>query len=449
MSDRASARIPAVALVTLVALSLTALSLSALSLSALSAGAQTTTTKPGTTKPATTKPATTKPVTTKPGTSTTGKAAGAVRGVTDTTITVGGLGTSALYGDAAVGAKARFDRANASGGVNGRTITFQGITDDGGVPGFNKAAAEKIVGTDIFAVVPAVAADMAGANDLVNAQMPYFGWALSSDFCGNGYGFGYSGCIAASGLTTNIWGKTVKQAFASPNPLGNTAAVLTDNSPGGQYALQEATSGLKAAGLKVTYGKASLPVPPGGDYAAVLKDALVSNGGKAPRSIFVVGSYSNVTGVQQALRDGGYLGTFTNLVQYDPNLVAQSSGASVFLQTAPTEAAANNDAMKQLVADVQKVAPDQPINQSVIAGYLSADLFLAAVQKAGKDLTVGKLISAANQNFTYELPGVAGPTKFPGAHTTPTPCGSLVRSDGVAFQIVTAYSCGKVVKVTG
>ena len=91
-----------------------------------------------------------------------------MRGVTDTTITVGGLGTSGLYGDAAVGAKARFERANAAGGVNGRTITFQGITDDGGTPDTNKAAVEKIAGADVFAVVPAVASDMAGANDLVN-----------------------------------------------------------------------------------------------------------------------------------------------------------------------------------------------------------------------------------------------------------------------------------------
>ncbi|MFN8027731.1 MAG: ABC transporter substrate-binding protein [Acidimicrobiia bacterium] len=106
-------------------------------------------------------------------------------------------------------------------------------------------------------------------------------------------------------------------------------------------------------------------------------------------------------------------------MQYDPNLVAQSSGASVFLQTAPTESAANNAAMKQLVDDVKKTAPDQAINQSVIAGYLSADMFLAAVQKAGKDLTVGKLISATSKNFTYQLQGVVGPTKFPAAHSAP------------------------------
>ena len=73
--------------------------------------------------------------------------------------------------------------------------------------------------------------------------MPYFGWALSSDFCGNGFGFGYSGCIATSGLTTDMWGKAVKQGSASPNPLGNTAAVLTDDSPAGQYTLQAVGSG--------------------------------------------------------------------------------------------------------------------------------------------------------------------------------------------------------------
>jgi ABC-type branched-subunit amino acid transport system substrate-binding protein len=380
---------------------------------------------------------------------TTTATAGAVRGVTPTSITVAGLGSGSLGTDAQVGAKARFDRANAAGGVNGRTINFQGVTDDGSTPDGNKTTAAKLVDGGAFAVVPAVALDMASANDLVNAQMPYFGWALSSDFCGNGFGFGFSGCIAASGLTTDIWGKLVKQTFTAPNPFGDTAAVLTDNSPAGQYALKATSAGLKAAGLKVTYAQASLPLPPSGDYGALLKDALVSNATKPPRAIFVVGAYSNVAGVQQALRDAGYFGTFTNLVQYDPNLVALSSGASVFVQTAATESASTVPAMQQLVADVQKVAPDQPINQSVIAGYLSADLFLAAVQKAGKNLTVGRLVSAANSRFTYLLDGVAGPTKFPAAHDAPTPCGSLVRSTGTAFQIAAAYSCGKVVKVPG
>ena len=40
--------------------------------------------------------------------------------------------------------------------MNGRTIDFQGITDDGGTSATDKAAAAKLAASDIFAVVPAV-----------------------------------------------------------------------------------------------------------------------------------------------------------------------------------------------------------------------------------------------------------------------------------------------------
>ena len=93
---------------------------------------------------------------------------------------------------------------------------------------------------------------------------------------------------------------------------------------------------------------------------------------------------------------------FTNQIQYDPNLVAPANGATVTTQTAPTESGADQRRRwPQLVADVQKVAPDLPIDQSVIAGYWSADLFLAAVQKAGRNLTAASLVKAANDHFTY------------------------------------------------
>ncbi|HEX8803240.1 MAG TPA: ABC transporter substrate-binding protein, partial [Acidimicrobiales bacterium] len=58
------------------------------------------------------------------------------RGVTDTSVKVGGLitasgPTTALFTDAEAGARARFERANAEGGVHGRTIDFVGAEDDG------------------------------------------------------------------------------------------------------------------------------------------------------------------------------------------------------------------------------------------------------------------------------------------------------------------------------
>jgi ABC-type branched-subunit amino acid transport system substrate-binding protein len=161
----------------------------------------------------------------------------------------------------------------------------------------------------------------------------------------------------------------------------------------------------------------------------------------------VLGNPSNVFGMQQALTAAGFLGLFTNQIQYSPNLVAPSAGAFVPTQSAPVESAGDNPAMQHLVTDVQKVAPDQPIDQAVVAGYWSADLFLAAVQKAGKDLTPASLQKAANAKFTYEVDKTVGPTTFPAAHSLPAPCGALVQSNGTAYAVKVPYTCGRVVKI--
>ena len=42
--------------------------------------------------------------------------------------------------------------------------------------------------------VPAVTPALSSSY-LVDNKVPYFGWALSSGFCGNQYGFGFTGCL--------------------------------------------------------------------------------------------------------------------------------------------------------------------------------------------------------------------------------------------------------------
>jgi branched-chain amino acid transport system substrate-binding protein len=402
-----------------------------LAASAVTAAAQsngaTTTTGPRTSAPAKNAPAT------------------GVRGVTASSIKVGGLGYSSLYGDADVGAKARFQRANETGGVNGRTIDYVGFTDDGGDPTLGSQGATKLVQQDgVFAVVPTITPDLSAAKYLVQQQVPYFGWALSSNFCGNEYGFGFSGCLIPSGVASNAWGTLVTKAFGAP---GRTAAIVTENTPSGQYQLASLTAGAKSAKLNVVYGKSSLAVPATADFAALAKEIIAGNGGKYPDTIFVVGNVSNVLGVQQALSSTGFLGLFTNQLGYGPNLVAPAVGTYVMVQTAPTEAAATNPVMAQMIADVRKTAPSQPITQAVAAGYWSADLFLAAVKKAGKNLTPASLLQAANRKFTYAVPGTVGPTTFPAAHSKPTPCGALVTSNGTAYAVKVPYTCGAVVPV--
>ncbi|HXY92073.1 MAG TPA: ABC transporter substrate-binding protein [Acidimicrobiia bacterium] len=372
-----------------------------------------------------------------------------VRGVTPTTIKVEGIGDALLFGSADVGAKARFARENAAGGVNGRTIDYVGMRDDQGIGVSDEQVGAQLVEQDqVFAVVPVVTPDLGAGSVFAEQKVPYFGWAVSSNFCGNRYGFGFSGCVLPPGgrVTSDAWGRLVKTAIGPqvPNP---TAVILAESTPSGRYMVGALTAAAKSAGLSVVGAVSYLPVPPVGDYGALAKGVMGANQGKPPDAVFVAGSYSNVALMKRALRDAGFAGVFTDNIEYDPDLVAAASTSSVMLQTAALETAPTNPAVQQLINDVKAVAPDVPIDQPVMAGYWAADLFIAALKRAGKDLTVASLLKAANSSFTYRVPDTVGPTKFPTAHRAPTPCGTLVRSDGTAFTVQVPYTCGTVVPV--
>ena len=228
---------------------------------------------------------------------------------------------------------------------------------------------------------------------------------------------------------------------------GRAVAIVAENTPSGQYDVGALSAAATSVKFRCPYAKTPLATPATPDYNAVAKEVVTSNNGAIPDAVFVLGGTSNVLGMQQALTANGFLGVFTNQIEYAPDLVAPAVGAFVLTQTAPVETAAENPAMQQLITDVQKVAPGTPVDQSVIAGYWSADLFLAAVQQAGQKLTPAALVKAANSKFTYEVENTVGPTTFPAAHSLPTPCGALVSSNGTAFAVKVPYTCGRVVPI--
>jgi hypothetical protein len=116
----------------------------------------------------------------------------------------------------------------------------------------------------------------------------------------------------------------------------------------------------------------------------------------------------------------------------DPNLVAQASGVGVRADRTDRRPGTRRDA--QLVADVRKV-PAQPINQSVIAGTLGRPLPRRG-EEGGPDLTVGKLIGAANARFSYHA-GWPGP-RVPGGHDRPAVWFSRAQQRDL-LQIAAAY----------
>ncbi|MFI5047454.1 MAG: ABC transporter substrate-binding protein [Acidimicrobiia bacterium] len=379
-----------------------------------------------------------------------GASGGSVRGVTATTIRVAGLGDAARYGGADIGARARFQRANTSGGVHGRTFQYLGMRDDVGGATSERTAGAIVQNDRVLAVAPVVTPDLASAPDLVAAHVPYFGWALSSNFCGNDWGFSFTGCsVAPAGTTTSdVWGRLVAEQLGAGG-AGSHVAIVTEHTDAGAYFVRTLAAGVKAAGLGVVSATNDLPVPAVADYDAIAHALLTSNDGHAPDAVFVMASLANVLQLQTALSGAGYAGVVTNTIEYEPDLVATSTGAYVVTPTAALETAPDNPAMAQLIADVRAVSPRTPIDQAVVAGYWSADLLVAAVERAGRNLTPESLARSANRGFTYRVTETVGPVTFPSAHDTPAPCASLVRSTGTGFVVAEPYQCGKVVPVGG
>ena len=106
-------------------------------------------------------------------TSSAGASSGTTRGVTSTSITVGGLGFAEYYGDSAIGAEARFDAQNKAGGVDGRKIKFVGFKDDQSSPTVDIQQGKALVEQDqVFAVVPVVSITLAAGAYFAQQHVP-------------------------------------------------------------------------------------------------------------------------------------------------------------------------------------------------------------------------------------------------------------------------------------
>lgn len=384
------------------------------------------------------------------------RAGGETRGVTDDTITVGGLGYSAFYQDSAVGAQARFDKANNNNEIpGGRKINFIGFRDDGSDPSKNRDEGTKLVQEDqIFAAVPVITPFLGASDFFAQNKTPFIGWGIASGFCENPFGFGFSGCLTPEDPKTaaSTWGEMIKKGNFNGNTKGKTAAVISEDNDSGRAGVKVIAASAKAGGFKVVYAKNPVPPPPAtvSDYTPFAQEIMSSNNGRPPDVVFVVTAFSNVTGIQRKLTELGYQGVLTNAVGYDPRLASQFTGSSVFIQFNAFESAQQgNTAMEQIISEIRAVKPDQLLTQPVLAGYLSADMFVQMLKKTGRNLTAERFLRAGNKNFKYEPKDVAGRITFPKGHTEGGTCGTLVESDGANYTIRVPFDCYKRVKVSG
>jgi branched-chain amino acid transport system substrate-binding protein len=386
------------------------------------------------------------------------KARAAVSGVTDGTITVGGLGlvTAASgegHGDVGVGAKARFERANRDGGINGRKIKYVGMEDDAGDLAKNATAVRKLVQRDkVFAVVPIYSIALSGgAKFLQQNDVPYLGFGFLPEFCNQPYGFGFNGCNAAVSGTKQSTAYFAVLAKALGGANGKTIAMYSGDSPAGRTTLGYNSAGATAQGFKVVLSKPSIPqtsLPT--DWTPYVHEVMIANGGK-PADI-VWGSLpppANI-GLFTALKAAGYKGVLYAGTGYDPKLLAnpQSAGALdgayVYNPIEPFES--DNAQVQQMKDDIKAVAGnDVTFDADMAIGYATADLFVALATKAGKKLTPQSFVQAAKDGV--DVNNVAGKTNYPVGYTENNSCGAMLKVVGTKFEVAAPLTCSTPVPI--
>lgn len=371
-----------------------------------------------------------------------------VRGVTDTEITVGGLGYAAFYESAGVAAKARFDAANKNGEIpGGRKINYIGFADDKSSADTNLSEGRRIVDQEkVFAAVPVITPFLQAGTYFNQQKVPTVGWGISSAFCdpNNKYIFGFTGCLVPNPPTYpgNTWGELINaQLKDKGGAKGKTAAVIADNNDSGKTGVEVISATAEAVGMKVVYNQAALPAPPATvtDYSPYVQAIMTSNNGQPPDVVFLVVAQSNVIGLGRALAQANFKGIQTNAVSYAPQLTTLANGWSAFTQFATPESTSQNMASIVSALNAAGIQTSQ-IGQPALGGYFAADMFVKILKKVGKNLTPEKFQKAA-ASFKYQIPDVIGPTVYPASFKAGAPCGQLATSDGTKWSVTAPFAC--------
>ena len=386
------------------------------------------------------------------------------RGVTDTEIKIGGLAALTSpqggYTGVDVGAKARFERANREGGVNGRQINYIGVKDDGEDPTRNLSQGRELVQQDgVFAIAPVVTQGLLPQTTDIFEQekVPFVGWGFMPGFCGSQYGFGFNGCITppSGDLANTSTAATLVDALKLGD--GDTVALQGYDAEGGRLGVDALKAAFTNAGLEVVYTDTSMPTTDATDFTPFVQKIMTSANGQPPTAVAMVTLFNNTVGLTGSLNAAGYKGATMNYLTYVPGLLENQQtvasaidGTYVNTQWLPQEF--GGPAIQQVQDDLKAIGEDPTIGFATSIGYWSADVLVQMLDAAGKDLTAESFAEAVNGGWTYEPlgdPMGIGPVQYPRDHDQPTPCAALVQVKGTNYEPVLPLSCYDVIKVGG
>jgi len=231
------------------------------------------------------------------------------RGVTDTSIKVGGLVYNLYFGDARVGVEARIKQANEAGGVHGRKIEIVEAEDDNNDAAKGLEITRRLVESEkVFALLPVLSGTFGGGDYAAQNDIPAFGWGTNPGFCGKPNAFGVTGCVTDPQLevASNALGTALEKHFGGSD---KTIAFLGEDNDAGRGGIALLRASVEDKGFDVVMADASLPAPPDvmGDESPFVAKLLGSDGGGAPDIVYLIATLSG-TKLSASLQAAGFEG---------------------------------------------------------------------------------------------------------------------------------------------
>jgi branched-chain amino acid transport system substrate-binding protein len=377
---------------------------------------------------------------------------GNTAGVFPRKIVVGGLAslTGPLPADFAPifdGVRAYFDMINAAGGVDGRTIDFAYGLDDGSNPAQDTAQARALVADGVFAVVGVATPSFSGASYLAENDVPTFGYNINPQWAGPPNLFG------SQGSYTDFEHPGPEPAFLAEQVHAKAVGILAYNVKQSAEACIGVANVMRKFHIKVAFEDLSIQAPAtdltsdvtrmkqaGVDFVASCLDL----GGNLVLSRTLHGS--GMGSVTQYWYDG-----------YDESALRQNAalmnGVYLLIGHVPFESGVTEPrkypAMALYLRELKRYYPADEPSEASLAGWESAEMFVAGLRKIGRDVTRTRLINAINQ-MTGFTGGLVSPIDWRLEHHAngPVDCNVLVQARNGHFVPVfgsrtTVFTCFK------
>ncbi|HEX7444480.1 MAG TPA: ABC transporter substrate-binding protein [Acidimicrobiales bacterium] len=378
--------------------------------------------------------------------------AGDTDGVTPTSIRVGALGSfsgfaASSFAPVTTGAAVYFDALNASGGVYGRKIVYAPVVDDGTSPSGDTAGAQRLVQSNVFAVVGVGTPFFTGSSILRSQAVPTFGIQENTNEQWSGPTmFGAGGSYIAATLPMP------QVAYVAQETHSHVAAVLAYNVAQSSGGCAAVVKGLARYHVKTPVVDFSIP------YGAATLDADVTR--MQQNHVDFVATCMDSTGnikLSQTLQQHG-MGSATQywLDGYDTKILHNNQsafeGVYFLLQQTPFEVTALHHGVYPGIdafnAALARYAPGTPASGTALAGWVSADLFTQGLRAIGNDVTRTALVRSINRLTAYTADGAYAPVDWKIAHTAVNDldCSAFVRAHDDHFVPVfttpaSVYSC--------